>query len=156
MIKIAGAGLWAVALMFMSAYFTANYRMAQAGNPEGGAAHASVEYFKTEMTSVPVIRKGAVAGYVVFQLTVALDEEKKKLMPVDPAPFIVDEAFRTLYAESDIDFTNIEKYKLAELLKSMAESINKRLGAAIVTDILVQQLNYVDKKDIRTHWVRDQ
>jgi hypothetical protein len=155
MIKIAGAGLWAVALMFASAYFTHDYRMAAAKKPEGEAAHASVEYLKTEMTSVPVIRKGTVQGYVVFQLTVALDEEKKKLAPLDPAPFVIDEAFRTIYAQSDIDFANIEKYEFTELLKGMTENINKRLGAPLVTDVLVQQLNYVDKKDIRTHWVRE-
>jgi hypothetical protein len=141
--------------MFGSAYFAVNYRMVQAANAGGEAAHASMEYVKTEMTSVPVIRKGAVQGYVVFQLTVAIDEEERKAKSIDPAPFIVDEAFRTLYEESDIDFTHIEKYKFAELMKGLSESVNKRIGAEIVKEVLVQQLNYVDKKDIRTHWVKE-
>jgi hypothetical protein len=154
MIKLLGVGLWACALTFGSAYGVVTYRMGQAG--EGaGEARPSVEYIKTEMTSVPVIRKGAVEGYVVFQLTVALDEEKKKETAIDPAPFIVDEAFRAVYEESTLDFTHIEKFKFEELMRGMRDNINKRLGAELVRDILVQQLNYVDKHEVRTNWTRD-
>jgi hypothetical protein len=153
MIKLLGFGLWACALTFGSAYGVVTYRLDQAGH--AGEARPSVEYFKTEMTSVPVIRKGAVEGYVVFQLTVALDEETKNKVAIDPAPFIVDEAFRALYEESTLDFAKLEKFKLAELMLALRANINKRLGAEMVRDILVQQLNYVDKHDIRTNWTRD-
>lgn len=153
MIKLLGIGLWASALTFGSAYGVMTYRLAQTG--ADGAAPASVEYIKTEMTSVPVIRQGAVTGYVVFQLAVALDEEKKKHSAIDPAPFIVDEAFRALYEEPALDFAHIERYKIAELMQGLIANINRRIGTDMVRDIMVQQLNYVDKKDIRTHWTRD-
>ncbi|WP_148212983.1 hypothetical protein [Methylocella silvestris] len=102
---------------------------------------------KTEPISVPVIADGNVAGYVVAQFIYLIDPEALNRLAAAPDAFITDEAFRKLYVEK-IDFAHLEKYDLPALTRFLTTQVNRRLGADIIKDILVDQFNFVSKSDI--------
>lgn len=107
------------------------------------------ELVKTEMTSVPIIRDGKIEGYVVFQLAFSINPAGAATLGTDPAPFLIDGAFRHFYENSAINFREIAKYDVEALAKDLTSETNKRLGADVVRDVLVQQINYLDKEGVR-------
>jgi hypothetical protein len=152
MIKLVFIGAWGCGAMFASAYYGYQFRMPPAAGSQAGAAN--VEMLKTDMTSVPVIRDGVIQGYLIFQLAVAVDEEKKNAAHLDPMPYIVDEAFKAMYNDSSMDFTNLRKFDFTEMGKTIAANLNARFKDEIVRDVLIQNLNYVPKDNVRTNWTQ--
>ena len=66
-----------------------------------------------------------------------------------PDLFVVDEAFQLIFSGEMIDFRQFKKQDLPALGKKIAENVNKRLGVHVVEDVLVQELNYVSKDNVR-------
>jgi hypothetical protein len=153
-IKIIVVGLWVCAITVASCYGAVLYFSGKSSEADSGA-FGGIDYIKTDMTSVPVIRNGAVKGYVVVQLVFAADSYKMKELKLEPAPFLLDEAFRVIYADERTNFNHLEKQELAELTGKIMENANKRLKSELIKEVLIQQLNYVAKDEIRTHWMAD-
>lgn len=152
MIKIIIVGLWVCAVTVASCYGAVLYFSGNSSEAESGA-FGGIDYIKTEMTSVPVIRDGQVKGYVIVQLVFAADSHKIKELQLEPAPFLLDEAYRVIYADERANFDHLEKQELAELTAKIMENSNKRLKNDFIKEVLIQQLNYVAKDEIRTHWL---
>ena len=88
-------------------------------------------FIKTEMVSVPVIRAGKVQGYVVAQLSFAVNKTATKKLAFEPTPYLVDIAFRALYENSAIDFSQLQPQDLTLLAKKIAEGANAKLGGEV-------------------------
>lgn len=151
MIKIILVGLWICAVTVASCYGAVMYFSATKSEEDSGA-FGGIDYIKTEMTSVPIIHDGEIKGYIVVQLVFAADSQKLKERHLDAAPFLVDEAYRVIYADNHIDFKKMEKQELAKLAKQIMENSNKRLKDDLIKEVLFQQLNYVAKDEVRTNW----
>jgi hypothetical protein len=48
-----------------------------------------------------------------------------------------------------VNFQNLKKQDLPVLAKKLGENVNKRLGTTVVQDVLIEQLSYIPKKDLR-------
>jgi len=151
-IKIILIGFWVCAVTVASCYGAVMYFSGKRAEADNGA-FGGIDYIKTEMTSVPVIRNGEVKGYIVVQLVFAADSYKMKELKLEPAPFLLDEAYRVIYADERTNFNHLEKQQIEELTKQIMENSNKRLKNELIKEVLIQQLNYVAKDEIRTHWM---
>lgn len=151
MIKLIFVGLWACAVTLGSSWAVIAWK---AGKETEAAREAEkyaggVEHVRTKMISVPIIADGAIQGYVVTQLTFSIDTNLLKQVTIKPEAILMDEAFKTIYAGETIDFQNIKKQDLPALLKTVGDNANRRLGAPMVQDVLIQELNYVPKAEAR-------
>src|SRR5262249_5754661 len=108
------------------------------------------EYVKTKMISVPVIAKGAIQGYVTAQFSFSIDAKTLNQMSIKPDVLLLDAAFKTIYAGEVADFSHPEKQDLSVLTKGIAEAVNKRFGKRFVEDVLIQELNYIPKDQVRS------
>ena len=63
---------------------------------------------------------------------------------------LLDEAFRAIYSEDDLDFRKLKKLDLASITKNIVDGSNKRLGLHVVEDIFIQEFSYVTKDGVRT------
>lgn len=153
MLKLVAIGVWLI-LVTAGATFGAVY-LANTPEEEPAAAEPDlgVEELKSEMTSVPVMRNGDIAGYLILQLSFAADRRLLEQRKLDPLPFLQDAAFRVVFASADVDFGRMRRKDIDELTTAIAREANARIGAEIVRNVLVQQLNYVKKEDIRTNWI---
>lgn len=154
MLKLVLVGVWVAMVTAASVYVSAGFLNATATEGDEVAAEdLGVEELKTEMTSVPMIRGGEILGYVVIQLSFAADRAKLQALKLEPQPFLVDAAFRTVFASPQVDFRRIRSGDLDLLTKEIARQANSRLGEDLVRSVLIQQLNYVRREDIRTNWI---
>lgn len=150
MMRLLLTGFWVAAIALMSSYATAYW--VAGGNPLGkqDTYLEGLEYKKLNPVTVPVIIDGALQGYIVAQLIFTADAGTLRDMPVPPDHFLVDETFRRIYSEDRIDFRNLSRQNLTEMLDAIKQRTNERIGSAIVHDVLIQEINYVKKEDMRS------
>ena len=151
MIKFLAAGIWACVVTLAASYLAFSWQAPPSlGAPETEASHgASVETVRTRMISVPVIRSGALQGYVMAQFSVTVNAATLKRLAVKPDIVVIDEAFRAIYNE-DVDFRNLKKQDLGALTKRIVETSNQRFGTPVIEDAFVQEFGYVTKEGVRT------
>jgi hypothetical protein len=107
-----------------------------------------LEHKKTRPISVPMIAEGALQGYIMAQFVYTIDSKTAKKLPVPPDVFLLDEAFRAIYADEKLDFRHLERFDLTKLTRSLHERVNGRLNADMIKDVLVQEFNYVPMADV--------
>jgi hypothetical protein len=98
---------------------------------------------------VPIIVAGAVEGYVVAQFVYTADASLLNRLTVPPEPFMLDQAFRTIFSDERIDLAHLERFDLASLTGSLRTAVNARFGTEVVQDILVEQFTYITKDEVR-------
>ena len=78
-----------------------------------------------------------------------VDAAAMRKLAVNPEVYVLDEAFKTIYAGDQISFENMKKQDLPVLAKTLADNVNKRLGVTIVQEVLIDQLSYIPKNEMR-------
>lgn len=148
MIKLLGTGLWAsvVTLGAVFGVLELQKNISSAGATE---AEVRLEEFRTKAINVPIIGNGALEGYMVAQFVFTVDAVAMHKLAINPEIYVLDEAFKTIYAGDRINFENMKKQDLPVLAKELAENVNKRLGVPIVQDVLIDQLSYIPRSEMR-------
>lgn len=135
-------GFWIGAVALMSAYFSGIWMNRQTLSEISETAQAGMEYEKTRAISVPMIADGKVHGYVVAQFVYTIDGGQLETLAVPPSPFIVDEAFRAIYNDREIDFDDLKRYDLDSLTQLIKSNVNARMRGDLVHDILVEEFSF--------------
>ena len=117
---------------------------------EEQAHYEGLQYKKLPAMNIPIVAEGAVQGYVIANLVFTADAKTLREISVPPEAFIQDEVFRHVYSDETLDFKKLSRYNVNGMIANVREKINKRLGAEIVKEILVENFNFVDKSDIRS------
>ncbi len=154
MIKSLLLGVWVCLISLGASYVSANYIGEQQGVDKSASSEGPLEYIKSDMISVPVIRSGKVQGYVVAQFTFAVDTNQIAKLGYEPNPFLIDAAFRCLYENQTTDFSSLQQQDLTALVKNVLDRANTKLGGPIARDVLLTDINYVSRDDVRTNWVK--
>lgn len=148
MMKLLIAGIWASIVSLGAAYGMMQWQKS-GQHAEAAGAEKKIEEYRTKAINVPIIGSGTIQGYIVAQFVFTVDANVLKEVPVSPEVYVLDEAFKTIYAGEQVNFQNMKKQDLPVLAKKLGENVNKRLGAALVQDVLIDQLSYIPKKDMR-------
>ena len=82
------------------------------------------------MISVPIIRSGAIQGYVMAQFSFTANAAILKRLSLKADVVLLDEAFKAIYSEEVLDFKNMKKQDLGGLVKRIVEGSNQRFGDA--------------------------
>lgn len=155
MIRLLAASLWAGLVATGSAYGTVWFLAKGAAKPAGaqedghGAGHGAVETRKTRAINVPVVANGAVRGYAVAQFNYTIEAQILKSLPTPPDAYVLDEAFRMLYAEAKLDGRKLDKVDLTRITREIVARVNARLKSEAIKDVLVGDFNYVGIEDVR-------
>jgi len=144
-IKLVLVGLWACVITLASSYGGAYFKALQSKPAEA----QKIEYKKTREFTVPKIADGAIQGYVIVELSYSEDIAAEKNINAPPEVFLLDEAYRYIYSDETIDFDNMKKYDLQKFTKELVKRVNARMNAPIITDVLIQEFNYMGKADMK-------
>jgi hypothetical protein len=147
--KLLVTGLWICAVTIASCYGAVTW---------GGGLFAKkteaylegLQYQKLAPINIPMIADGRVQGYVIAVLVFTADARLMHTLPVPPNAFVVDEAFRQIYADPNLDFRKLAKYDITKRLAEVRSAVNARLGAEVVKDVLVDEMNFVPKREVRS------
>jgi hypothetical protein len=149
MIRLVLAGLWVCILTAGTSYAVAYWK------ENGSALSAKEEYLeglqhlKTRVLSVPMVENGAVQGYIVARFAYTVEAKTMHQLAVPPEPYVVDEAFRRIYADERLDFRKLARYDLSILTAAIKQRVNERMQAEIVQDVLIEDFNYVSREEFQ-------
>ncbi|MBB4002478.1 hypothetical protein [Aurantimonas endophytica] len=150
MIKLIVVGLWVAIVALGSSYVMASVAGGGAESEvEEPSYFAGLDYRTTDNITIPMISEAAIQGYILARFVYTIDGRTVAQLKVPPDPFILDEAFRRLYATEGFDFAKPERFDLAALTKDIREAVNARYGQELVREILVEQFDYVAKSEVR-------
>ena len=152
MLKLVAIGVWVILVTagatYGSVYFSSTQNEEATAGPDLG-----FEQLSSEMMSVPVMRNGDITGYLILQLSFSADRRLLEEKKIDPMPFMMDAAFRAIFANPEVDFMRLHGDDIDLLTGLIAKKANERTGSELVRHVLLQQLNFVKKEDIRTNWI---
>lgn len=150
MIKLVIIGVWVCAVTLASSYGAAYWA---AGANFGKAEDPylpGLEYKRVPTITVPMIIDGQIKGYVIAKLVFTADAGTLKKLTVDPVIFVVNDAFGEIYTNGRVEAGKISKYNLKDMTDRIKDKVNARLNGAVVQEILIDGINYIDKNDIRS------
>ncbi|MDI7863429.1 hypothetical protein MRS76_15845 [Rhizobiaceae bacterium n13] len=149
MIKLVLTGLWVCAVTLGSVYLSIYLATAPVG--EAGAENRNTELVPGEMITVPVISDGKVAGYFLTRISFTIDKEKVVDGSLPLNALVTDELFTLLIGNKVIDIANTSAFDLNGFRTQVKQDLNKRLGGDVITEVLVEQLDYLSKDDTRNN-----
>ncbi|MVA95727.1 hypothetical protein GN330_00480 [Nitratireductor sp. CAU 1489] len=153
MIKFVIGAVWIVAVTIGSIFFAFS-ATGDKGDTGERAYLEGLDYYKTEIVSVPVIQKGEVRGYFLTRLIYTVEPEKLKKLELPLDTLLVDQLYTYLFSNPQIDFSQTDVLDLVALRNGLRDSINARVGDKLVEEVLVQQIDYLTKSDIRDNALR--
>jgi len=149
MIKFIVAAVWIIGVtigtIFVSYSMSAKPPESAGDSPYNG----KLEFVKTDMLSVPVVQDGAVKGYFLSKLVYAADVEKLKKLALPIDTLLVDEVYTFLFSNPSIDFSRVEGVDLNAMRNGLKDSINRRVGDDLIYEVMVEQVDYLTKEQIR-------
>jgi flagellar basal body-associated protein FliL len=149
MIKIIAIGIWVCIASLGSSYAVASYLSGNAAAEGTEPTYfVGLDYRKTEGITVPIIAKNAIQGYVLASFVYTVDGKIAGALAVPPDPFILDEAFRSVYTASTFDFEKPEQFDLAALTNTIRDSVNARYKQDVVHEVLIEQFDFLPKGEI--------
>jgi hypothetical protein len=149
MIKVVLAGLWVCILTAGTSYGVAYWKQSGGLLPAKDEYSDSLQYQKTRALSVPMVENGNVQGYIVARFVYTIEAQTLRQLTVPPEPFVVDEAFRRIYADDRLDFRKLARYDLSILTTAVKRRVNERMHADIIQDVLIEDFNYVSKEEFQ-------
>lgn len=152
MIKLIGIGVWAAIVALGSSYVMASVfaPAPEVGEPKEPTYFEGLDYRSTESVTIPMISNERIKGYILARFVYTIDGNVGNTLKVPPDPFILDEVFRRLYSTDSFDFDRPEKFDLTELTTSIRDAVNERFGMELLHELLVEQFDYIAKKDARS------
>lgn len=154
MIKVLFIGIWVCTVALGASYFSAKLSAPDNTASTEKNSGQPTDYIKSDMISVPVIRSGKVQGYIVAQFTFAVDTAEVAKLKFEPSPFLFDAAFRSLYENKTTDFTKLQQQDLTDLVNEIIARANKKIGSPVTKDVLLTDINYVARDEVRTNWMK--
>jgi hypothetical protein len=144
------AAMWCSA-MVAAGGFAADAVMKMKAAKEAAKSEIALETRKTRELNVPIIRDGAVKGYVVVQLNYVVDLEIAKKLPAPPDAFVIDETFQYIYGDDRIDFAHLDKLDLGKMTEALVLRVNTRLRANVITDMGIIECNFLVNSEGSSH-----
>ena len=153
MIKFVVAAVWIAAVPVGSVYSSFNLQQAPEEKVEP-SFFGGLDYVTTGMLSVPLLKDKQVHGYFLARLVYTAEPEKLKKLAVPAEALLMDQVYSYLYANPQIDFTQRASIDLDTLRNGIRDSINARVGEELVHEVLIEQLDFLTKEDIRNNSAR--
>ena len=149
MIKLILSAVWICIITLVSSYTAASWKTWGTLGSSDEDKLSGLNYTKTDAINVPILEAGMVAGYVVAQFVYTADAAALNRLSVPPDPFILDEAYRTIFSDERIDFHHLDRFDVASLTTKLKEHANTRFGIDLLQDVLVEQFTFVTKDEVR-------
>lgn len=147
MIKFVAAALWLCAVTVGTIF----YSFSEASQKTAAAENAppffgGLDYVKADLISVPYIRNARVDGYVLAQLVYTAEPKEMRKLSIPIQNLLSDQVYSVIYADPSFDLAKLD---LETFKTGLRDSINKRVGAPLIHEVLIEQIDYLPKTDIR-------
>lgn len=155
MIKFAVAALWIAAVAIGAVFVGARAPADPAAEAEPAPPlMGGLDYLKTEVISVPVVQARAVTGYFLARLVYTAEPADLQKLTVPADVLLTDAVYSYLYGRPEIDVAQIDRFDAEAFREGVREGVNKRLGTPLLKDVMIEQVDFLTKEEIRDNSLR--
>lgn len=154
MIKFVFAAMWIAAVSIGSVFYSFQTNQAEDSAEETPAFLGGLDYVNTDIISVPVLREDGVVGYFLARLVYTVEPDIMKKLSIPANVLIVDKVYDHLFANPQIDWSNRTTVDLDAFTDGVRDSINEEVGQTLVHDVMVEQIDFLSKSEIRDNTLR--
>lgn len=155
MVKLILTGLWVCVVTLGAVYFSVKAAAPPPPLDEEAQRLASMQVVKGEVINVPLLANGAVNGYFITRISFLMDKEKMHVVAQMPlTEMMTDELYTLLVGNKMIDLANTKAFQLDAFKQKIKEGLNQKMGEGTVADVMVEQIDYLGKDDIRDNTTR--
>ena len=149
MLKLILTGVWVAAVTLGSVY--ASIQLSKPVDPAEEAAKkkAVQELVRGEMVTFPVISGGHVEGYFLTKTSYIIDKTKISDITLPVSVLLTDELYTALVGDKVIRVQENRDFDLKLFRERVKKAVNARLGNDAVIDVIIEQVDYLSKEDIR-------
>lgn len=151
MIKLLLTGIWVCVVTLGAVYASVQLSAPSTPGDEEAQKKAMQELVRGEPITVPVITDGSVSGYFVSRISFMMDKEKIKSVELPITEFTTDQLFTLLIGNKMIDLSQPAAFDLEAFRSRIKAGLNEKFGDEMVAEVLVEQLDYLSKDDIRNN-----
>lgn len=156
MLKLIITGVWVCIVTLGSVYLSIQMSKAPEKPDPEAARKAVQELVRGEVTTFPVISEGKVQGYFLTRTSYIVDKTKLAEITLPIPELITDELYTALVGNRVIKIGSSRNFDLDAFRKTIKETLNARLEADVIQDIIVEQIDYLSKDDIRSNIAQKQ
>ncbi len=149
MIKFVAAAVWIIAVSVASVQFAWQQGMDRPAENAEPSIFGGLDYVKSDVISIPIVRDGEVYGYFLTRLVFTAEQKKLASLAVPVQPMLVDELYSYLYGNPEIDFSRRRPMDLDVFRSEIRDAINARVEDELIHEVLVEQLEFLTKAEIR-------
>lgn len=153
MIKFVLAAVWICAATLGAVFYSFQSAAVKPADEAAGppTIMGGLDYVKTDIISVPLVRDGAVEGYFLSRLVYTVDPAEMRKLTVPAQALITDVVYSFIYSSPALDFRRAKTLDLDTFRNGIRDGINKRVDQDLVKDVLVEQVDYLTKDEIRAN-----
>ncbi|MGB3390093.1 MAG: hypothetical protein WBA88_19155 [Pseudaminobacter sp.] len=154
MIKFIAAAVWICIATLGAVFYAFQTSEAKTETSEASGPLGGLDYIKTDVISVPVLAGNTVDGYFLARLVYTAKAERVKALSIPAESLIADEVYTYLYANKQIDFAERPNFDIDAFRNGIRDSVNKRVGEDLIREVIVEQIDFLSKAEIRDDAVR--
>ncbi|RWD59889.1 MAG: hypothetical protein E5V89_15660 [Mesorhizobium sp.] len=154
MIKFIAAALWICAATLGAVFYSFQAAGERGVGEPPRPMLGGLDYVKTDIISVPLVRDAKIDGYFLTKLVYTVEPDQMKKLSIPAPAIITDQVYSYLYSNPQIDFTKKETIDLDAFRKAIRDTVNARVGVELVHDVLIDQVNFLSKDEIRDNAIR--
>lgn len=147
MIKLVVTGLWVCVVTLAAVYFSIQMATAPAASPDPKAP--AQEYVKGESINIPVIADNGISGYFIAKISYMMNKDKAKDLDIPLPALTTDTLFTLLVGNKMVDMSKPKAFNLEAFRGDLKKDMNDRLGGDYVAGVIIEQLDYLSKDEIR-------
>lgn len=141
--------LWIAAVTLAGVYFGQGVYAAPRPHDAVGAHGSEYNEFHTDLFAIPHVDKTGIAGYLTGRFTIRTVAAEEAALQVPINTLIFDTLSRYFYAEAGEFATSAGWENLRGTLAGLREMANETAGRPVVAEVLIEQMDYFSKDDIR-------
>jgi hypothetical protein len=149
MLKLIITGIWIAAVALGSVYFSIQMSMAPDPALDEARKKAVQELVRGEVVTYPVIAQGRVEGYFLARTSFVADKTKLADITLPVPEMLTDEMYTELVGDKVIRVGDNRNFDLKAFKDRVKQALNQKLGAEVVLDVVVEQIDYVTKEEIQ-------
>lgn len=154
MIRFIFAAVWIAAVCLGSVFYAFQTKQVKEDEETAPPLFGGLDYITTGIISVPVLKDRGVVGYFLARLVYTVEPDKMRMLSVPPRILVKDQVYDYLFANPEVDWSKRSEVDLDAFKNGIRDSINARVGETLVHDVMVEQVDFLSKSDIRNNTLR--
>ncbi|MCB1422229.1 MAG: hypothetical protein KDJ69_07125 [Nitratireductor sp.] len=151
MLKTIAISVWLMGLLAGSMFYFSTLPPPSADDHE---KKPDLEYVNLPPITSVIIRDKAIRGYVIAEFSVSIAKGRGSEIRQPLELVLRDLVIKGMHANKKLDIFKLDDFDVAAFSEDLRDKLNEKLGEGFVDSVLVQDLNFVSKEDVRDMLMR--